>query len=131
LTRSTAPWLISSIPVLPTNLVVPTVLVSRSTDDGQTWSSPVSIPAAGGQDRQTWTRTWTVCDKHRDQARSSVTAYTELDNFGAGDLELMSTSTDGGLTWSTPIPTAGKRQGAGAASRWSSPTARSSCRLRA
>src|SRR3954466_1422913 len=27
-------WLISSIPLLPTNLVVPTVLVSRSTDDG-------------------------------------------------------------------------------------------------
>ena len=39
--------------------------------------------------------------------------YTELDNFGEGDLELMSTSTDGGLTWSTPIPTAGHDKGLG------------------
>ena len=36
-------WLISAIPLLP-SLVVPTVLVSRSTDDGRTWSLPVSIP---------------------------------------------------------------------------------------
>src|SRR6266480_3099203 len=30
-------WLISSIPLLPQTLGVPEVLVSRSTDDGQTW----------------------------------------------------------------------------------------------
>src|SRR5205085_11976044 len=32
-------WLISSIPLLPTTTVVPTVFVSRSTDDGRTWSN--------------------------------------------------------------------------------------------
>src|SRR6478609_2292669 len=36
-------WLISSIPLLP-NTSVPTVFVNRSTDDGRTWSTPVSIP---------------------------------------------------------------------------------------
>jgi hypothetical protein len=39
--------------------------------------------------------------------------YTELDNFAAGDRELMSTSTDGGVTWSTPIETAGHDKGLG------------------
>jgi hypothetical protein len=102
-------WLISSIPLLP-NGVVPTVLVSRSAD-GQTWSPPVSIPppAARTVDLD---KNWTVCD---NGARSPFRGhcYTELDNFGAGDLELMSTSTDGGLTWSTPIPTAGHDKGLG------------------
>src|SRR5262249_13205544 len=35
-----ATWLISSIPLLP-NTSVPTVFVNRSTDDGQTWSTPI------------------------------------------------------------------------------------------
>jgi hypothetical protein len=103
-------WLISAIPLLP-NLVVPTVLVSRSTDDGQTWSPPVQIPppAANKVDLD---KNWTVCD---NGAKSPFFGhcYTEMDNFGAGDLELMSTSTDGGLTWSTPIPTAGHDKGLG------------------
>jgi hypothetical protein len=53
-------WLISSIPLLP-NLSVPTVFVSRSTDDGRTWGAPVSIPppAAKTVDLD---KNWTVCD---------------------------------------------------------------------
>ncbi len=102
-------WLISSIPLLP-NGVVPTVFVSRS-PDGQNWSSPVSIPppAAKTVDLD---KNWTVCD-NGDSSPFRGHCYTELDNFGAGDLELMSTSTDGGLTWSTPIPTAGHDKGLG------------------
>jgi len=57
-------------------------------------------------------KNWTVCDNHRG-SRFYGHCYTELDNFGAGDLELMSTSTDGGLTWGTPIPTAGNDKGLG------------------
>ena len=103
-------WLISSIPLLQSG-VVPTVLVNRSTDDGLTWSAPVSIPppAANKVDLD---KNWTVCDNGASsQFRGHC--YTELDNFGAGDLELMSTSTDGGLTWSTPIPTGGNDKGLG------------------
>ena len=64
-------WLISSIPLLP-NLVVPTVLVSRSTDDGQTWSPPVSIPPPAAK-TVNLDKNWTVCD-NTAAARSSVTA---------------------------------------------------------
>src|SRR5262249_26322904 len=55
-------WLISSIPLLP-NTAVPTVFVSRSTDDGRTWSPPVSIPppAAKTVDLD---KNWTVCDNN-------------------------------------------------------------------
>jgi hypothetical protein len=102
-------WLISSIPLLP-NGVVPTVLVSRSAD-GQTWSPPVSIPPPAAK-TVNLDKNWTVCDNGASSPFRGH-CYTELDNFGAGDLELMSTSTDSGLTWSTPIPTAGHDKGLG------------------
>jgi hypothetical protein len=103
-------WLISSIPILPST-VVPTVFVSRSTDDGQTWSTPAAIPPPAAK-TVNLDKNWTVCDNHAS-SRFFGHCYTELDNFGAGDLELMSTSTDGGLTWGTPIPTAGNDKGLG------------------
>ena len=105
-------WLISSIPLLPEpSLTVPTVFVNRSTDDGRTWSQPVSIPppAANKVDLD---KNWTVCDNH-PRSPFYGHCYTELDNFGQGDLEYMSTSIDGGLTWSVPISTAGNDKGLG------------------
>ncbi len=103
-------WLISSIPLLPVTTIVPTVFVSRSTDDGRTWGQPVNIPppVSNSVDLD---KNWTVCDNVSSSFRGHC--YTELDNFGDGDRELMSTSTDGGLTWSTPIQTAGHDKGIG------------------
>jgi hypothetical protein len=103
-------WLVSSIPLLPTTSV-PTVLVSRSTDGGLTWGKPISIPppVSNSVDLD---KNWTVCDNHATSPFYGH-CYTELDNFADGDLELMSTSTDGGLTWSTPIRTAGNDKGLG------------------
>jgi BNR repeat protein len=102
-------WLISSVPILP-NLGVPTVFVNRSTDDGQTWGPPVSIPPPASNS-VALDKNWTVCDNSASPFRGHC--YTELDNFGDGDLELMSTSTDGGQTWSTPIRTDGNDKGLG------------------
>jgi hypothetical protein len=104
-------WLVSSIPLLPTTTVVPTVLVNRSTDDGQTWGPAISMPppVSNSVDLD---KNWTVCDNHPSSPFYGH-CYTELDNFGDGDLELMSTSTDGGLTWSVPIRTAGNDKGLG------------------
>jgi len=103
-------WLISSIPLLP-NLSVPIVFVSRSTDDGQTWSPPKTIPPPAAK-TVNLDKNWTACDNNASSPFFGH-CYTELDNFGAGDLELMSTSTDGGLTWSTPVPTGGNDKGLG------------------
>jgi BNR repeat protein len=103
-------WLVSSIPLLP-NTSVPTVFVNRSTDDGQTWGPAISMPppVSNSVDLD---KNWTVCDNHPSSPFFGH-CYTELDNFGDGDLELMSTSTDGGLTWSVPIRTNGNDKGLG------------------
>jgi hypothetical protein len=104
-------WLISSIPILP-NTAVPTVFVHRSTDDGRTFDpKPVQLPPPASNSVNL-DKNWTVCDNTRTSPFFGH-CYTELDNFGDGDLELMSTSTDGGLTWSTPISTAGHDKGLG------------------
>ena len=104
-------WLISSIPLTPT-ANVPTVFVSSS-QDGQNWNEPVSIPppaAAGG--KVDLDKNWTVCDNSSSSPFFGH-CYTELDNFGENDLEYMSTSTDGGQTWSVPVSTAGHDKGLG------------------
>jgi hypothetical protein len=104
-------WIVSSIPLLPTTTVVPTVFFNRSTDDGRTWATAISMPppVAKSVDLD---KNWTVCDNHATSPFYGH-CYTELDNFGAGDVELMSTSTDGGLTWSVPIRTDGNDKGLG------------------
>jgi hypothetical protein len=103
-------WLISSIPLLPST-AVPTVFVNRSIDGGLTWSTPLSIPppVAHSVDLD---KNWTVCDNASGSPFYGH-CYTELDNFGDGDRELMSTSSDGGLSWSTPIKTDGNDKGLG------------------
>src|SRR5919202_376349 len=104
-------WIVSSIPLTPTTSV-PTVLFNRSTDDGRTWGPAISMPppVTNSVDLD---KNWTVCDNHASSPFRGH-CYTELDNFGDGDRELMSTSTDGGHTWSTPIQPAGHDKGLGA-----------------
>jgi hypothetical protein len=92
-------WMISSIPLLP-NTSVPTVLVNLSTDGGATFGNPVSIPPpAKNPDLD---KNWTACDNH-PASPFYGNCYTEFDNFGQGDLEYMSTSSDGGQSWSDPV----------------------------
>jgi hypothetical protein len=84
------------------------VMVSRSTDGGLTWGTPVTVAATG----VFYDKNWTACD---NTATSPFYGhcYTEFDNASAGDLELMSTSGDGGLTWGAPTPTADNIHGLG------------------
>jgi hypothetical protein len=84
------------------------VMVSRSTDGGLTWSAPVSVAATG----VFYDKNWTTCD-NTSSSPFYGRCYTEFDNASAGDLELMSTSTDGGLTWGAPTPTADAAHGLG------------------
>jgi hypothetical protein len=101
-------WLISYLGLVGSNPNVaptaPAVLVSRSTTGGLSWSSSiVHVNSSGGTQSQD--KNWSVCD---DTSTSPFYGhcYTEWDDNGSGNLVQMSTSTDGGQTWSTRQSTA-------------------------
>jgi hypothetical protein len=89
-------WMISSLVLTEAGGVRGVaVYTSRSIDGGFTWGNPVLTENTSiSPDKN-----WIVCD-------NSVTSpffgncYTEWDDNGAGNRLEMSTSTDGGLTWS-------------------------------
>lgn len=88
-------WLISSLPLTEAGGVTGAgIVTSRSTDGGLTWSAPVNTWIQSGVDKN-----WIVCD---NTATSPFygNCYTEWDYNGGGNRMQMSTSSDGGLTWS-------------------------------
>ena len=90
-------WLISSLTLLEAGGVHGnSVVTSRSTDGGLTWSNPFTTATGSDLDKN-----WIVCD-NTSTSPFYGHCYTEWDNHGAGNLLQMSTSTDGGQTWSTP-----------------------------
>lgn len=103
-------WLISSIPIT-SSLVVPTVFTSRSTDGGFTWQIPTTIPRPAAK-TVNLDKNWIACDNTPSSADFG-NCYTEFDNPGQLDLEYMSTSSDGGLTWSQPVSPQGNPHGLG------------------
>jgi hypothetical protein len=84
------------------------VFASRSTDGGLTWGLPVVIAKTG----DFFDKNWSVCD---NTATSPFfgNCYTEYDDASLGDLEQMSTSHNGGLTWDPGKPTADGAHGIG------------------
>jgi hypothetical protein len=85
------------------------VLVSSSTD-GITWKNPavVSKVESGGF----YDKPWIGCD-NRSKSPFYGNCYVEWDDFSLFDLIEMSTSKDGGKTWSTKKTTAGQASGNG------------------
>ena len=84
------------------------VMASRSVDGGLTWAPPVTIAATG----VFYDKNWSTCD-NTPSSPFYGQCYTEFDNASSRDLELMSTSADGGLSWGTPTPTADSIHGLG------------------
>jgi hypothetical protein len=96
-------WMISSL-VLDASVSGVGIVVNRSTDGGLSWGNPVNVALAGpGND---YDKNWVACDNHASSPFYGH-CYHTWDDFGDGDRILMSTSTDGGLTWSAPVRTAG------------------------
>ncbi|PYX27930.1 MAG: exo-alpha-sialidase [Acidobacteria bacterium] len=100
-------WMIASLPISNTSRT-PAVVVSRSTDGGFTWQNPVSVDTnAISSDKN-----WIVCD-NTSSSPFFGNCYMEWDDPSAGDQILMSTSSDGGLTWGAATTTSNRATGIG------------------
>jgi BNR repeat-like domain len=88
-------WLIASLAL--TGASGAAVLVSQSTTtSGTAWNNPVVVNATTGVDKN-----WIACD-NTSTSPFFGHCYVEWDNNAAGNLLQMSTSSDGGTTWSAP-----------------------------
>ncbi|MGH9499925.1 MAG: exo-alpha-sialidase [Terriglobales bacterium] len=85
-------WLITSIAI--TNGIGVGVLASSSSD-GLTWNNPVNVHTTNGFDD----KSWAACDSNAGSPFFGH-CYVEWDAADNGDQVQMSTSTDGGQTWS-------------------------------
>ncbi len=99
-------WMVASLPISNASQT-PAVVVSRSTD-GLTWQNPISADTTSASSD----KNWIVCDGWATSPHYG-NCYLEWDDpLHKGEI-LMSTSTDGGLTWAAPLPTADLAQGIG------------------
>lgn len=92
-------WLAGSLALFdPTRLTI-----SRS-PDGLAWSDPIDANSAAGSEAVAFDKQWLACD---NGAASPFRGrcYLAYSDFVRGGLSLQ-TSTDGGLTWSQPVPLA-------------------------
>lgn len=100
-------WMIASLPISNTSQT-PAVAISRSTDGGFTWQNPVNAdPTAPSSDKN-----WIACDTWTSSPHYG-NCYLQWDDPSSADEIFMSTSSDGGLTWSAPLTPAGQMQGIG------------------
>ena len=100
-------WMISSLPISNTSQT-PAVVISRSTDGGLTWQAPVSADALSDSSD----KNWIVCDSWSASPHYG-NCYLEWDDPARSDEILMSTSTDGGISWGPATATANGAQGIG------------------
>ncbi len=95
-------WLICTLPIGNYD----TVAVSSSSD-GIHWNNPVYVIQNRDADKN-----WIACD-NTPTSPYYGNCYVEFDNPDVGDLLYMSTSHDGGQTWSTPVTTGNSDYGIG------------------
>jgi hypothetical protein len=89
-------WLVSSLTLRESGGVHGNSVVTSRSTDGLTWSNPFTTATGGDLDKN-----WIVCD-NTSTSPFYGHCYTEWDDHGSGNLLQISTSTDGGQTWSAP-----------------------------
>lgn len=97
-----AMWMISSLTIAN----VDQVAVSRSSD-GLVWDNPIMVSTTPSSDKN-----WITCDSTPASPYFGH-CYVEWDDPSSGNLIWMSTSTDGGLTWTAARNTADLAVGIG------------------
>jgi BNR repeat-like domain len=85
------------------------ILVSLS-PDGKNWSDPVTIISVPPANTYDFDKSGITCDNTTTSPYYGH-CYAHWVNEANSDLIAMSTSTDGGLTWGTPLPTANNADG--------------------
>jgi hypothetical protein len=101
--RAHGVWLIASLAVSSNT---DTVVVSRSAD-GNNWGAPVTVSNTPDSDKN-----WITCDSTPTSPYYGH-CYVEWDDPSTNGLIWMSTSADGGQTWSAPANTADNAKGIG------------------
>ncbi|TMD63275.1 MAG: exo-alpha-sialidase [Chloroflexi bacterium] len=91
-------WMISSLAISSGSgtAVGAAVIVNTSSNGGLTWNPPVVVANANGG---FFDKDWIVCDNTSSSAYYGH-CYVEWDINSSGNLVQMSTSSDGGATWS-------------------------------
>ncbi len=100
--RAHSVWLIASLAILNND----TVVVSRSAD-GLNWSGPVTVSNTPDSDKN-----WIACDNSQSSPYYGH-CYVEWDDPSTNGVIWMSTSTDGGQTWSAPANSGDLAKGLG------------------
>ncbi|MFL5779913.1 MAG: sialidase family protein [Thermoleophilaceae bacterium] len=104
-------WLIASTPLDdPPSIRGNSIAVNRSIDGGRTWTAPVTVAAATGN--SDFDKNWIACDRTPTSPHFG-NCYVQWDDYGNEGRILMSTSTDGGLTWGAAKATADDAHGLG------------------
>lgn len=109
-----ATWMIGTVAFLGTSngLAAAAVQISTSTNGGTSWNSPhiiMNTGTNGGLDKD-----GIACDNTSTSPYYGH-CYAQWDDYNRNDLIQMSTSTDGGIHWSSPQVTADGANGLGAA----------------
>jgi len=87
-------WLASTLPISGTTGQLPLV---SSSPDGLNWNNPVEVGTNNGDFMD---KNWIVCDNGAS-SRFQGHCYVEWDDNSQGDVVYMTTSKDGGKTWSS------------------------------
>jgi hypothetical protein len=103
-------WLVGSLAVSSSGGVHGQAVLVSSSTNGITWNNPsiVSTVEAGGY----YDKPWIGCD-NTSTSPYYGNCYMEWDDYSLGDQITLSSSTDGGTTWSAKQQTGGKAYGTG------------------